>query len=93
MQVPQLTNFFNAIASDDRIKTTHIALYVVLFELWNQNLFVSPFSISRSRVMLMCRMGGKTTYHDHLKDLVAFGYIKYLPSYHPQVGSLVWMEF
>ncbi len=87
----ELTNFFNAIAHDERICTMHIALYVVLFELWNENHFVSPFSISRSKVMRMCKMGGKTTYHQHIKDLTAFGYIKYVPSYHPVVGSLVWM--
>jgi hypothetical protein len=87
----QLSRFFDSVAGDGRITTTHIVLYVVLYELWGRSGFTDPFSISRSRVMKMSKIKGKTTYHNHMKDLVAFGFIKYEPSYHPRVGSLVWV--
>ena len=92
MHIPQLTSFFQAIASDDRIGTTHIAIYMALFEVWNQSQFASPISISRSQIMRMTKICGRTTYHNHMKDLCEYGYIKYLPSYHPVLGSLVWMH-
>jgi hypothetical protein len=27
-----------------------------------------------------------------MKELIEFGYINYLPSYHPILGSLVWIN-
>jgi hypothetical protein len=56
----------------------------VLLEIWGRSGFTEPFSISRSRTMKMAKIGGKTTYHNCMKDLVAVGFIRYEPSYHPR---------
>src|SRR5450432_3337225 len=89
MYLPQMTYFFSAISSDDRIGYTHIVLYMALFQCWNKNEFNNPISISRSQVMKLAKINSKTTYHKYMKDLTDFGYIKYSPSYHPVLGTTV----
>ncbi|HEX4373379.1 MAG TPA: hypothetical protein VHZ50_08775 [Puia sp.] len=93
MYLPQLTAFYEKIIIDDRITVTHICLYMAMFQVWNLNAFVSPISVSRSELMKLSKIAGRTTYHNHMKELVEFGYIKYIPSYHPVLGSLVWMNW
>ncbi len=39
--------------------------------------------------MAASRIQSKATYHKVMKDLQAFGYLKYTPSYHPIKGSSV----
>ena len=39
--------------------------------------------------MAASRIQSKATYHKIMKDLQAFGYLKYTPSYHPVRGSAV----
>ncbi len=34
----------------------------------------------------------RTTYHKCINDLKALALINYIPSYHPVLGSLVWMN-
>lgn len=89
MQVIELTNFFKTIREDNRITTTHISLYMALFELWNQNEFQNPFCMSRRAVMEAAKISGLATFHRCIKDLNQFGYIGYLPSRNPAVSSLV----
>jgi len=50
-----------------------------------------PFSISRSEMMENAKIQSNATYHKCVRDLVKFGYIRYVPSYHPVIGSLVWI--
>jgi hypothetical protein len=86
-----VSEFLNCTADDCRITSTHIALYAILVEMYEKGGLAAPFSISRSRVMKMSKIRGKTTYHNHMSELVAFGFIKYEPSYHPRLGSMVWI--
>jgi hypothetical protein len=41
--------------------------------------------------MKASRIRSKATYHKALKDLQMYGYVKYLPSYHPLKASEVIM--
>ena len=88
-QVKELTNFYSAIKGDPRIGTTHISLYMALFQFYNLNRLKNPIQITRTAVMEVAKISGLATYHKCMKDLVEFGYIQYLPSYNPAVGSLV----
>ena len=85
----ELTSFYSAIKSDPRIGTTHISLYMALFQFYNLNRMENPIQITRTGVMEVAKISGLATYHKCMKDLVEFGYIQYLPSYNPAVGSLV----
>jgi hypothetical protein len=41
--------------------------------------------------MERAKIKSKTTYHNHLRDLDAWGYLIYYPSYHPSRGSKIKM--
>lgn len=87
--IQHLTGFFEMVAQDNRLSMGHIALYAALFQFWNLNRFQNPLSIARSEIMLISKIGSKSTYTKLLKELDEFGYIQYLPSHNPIKGSLV----
>jgi hypothetical protein len=77
--------------NDERIKQGHITLYLAFFQLWNRKFFEDILTINRELIMERAKFKSKTTYHNHLRDLDAWGYIKYYPSYHPARGSKIKM--
>jgi hypothetical protein len=88
-EVKQLTSFFSAIKEDPRIGTTHISLYMALFQFYNLNRFQNPVKITRAVVMETAKISGLATYHKCMRDLVEFGYIQYQPSFNPSISSQV----
>lgn len=88
-QMKELTDFFSAIRDDNRIGTTHISLYMALFQLYNLNQFKNPVEITRAEVMGVAKISGLATYHKCIRDLTEFGYIQYQPSYNPAISSKV----
>jgi len=89
--IRHLTGFFQKVSLDERLHPSHISLYIALFQFWNVNRFSNPISITRSEVMRISKIYAKATYHKGMKDLHAFGYINYKPSYNPYKGSLVYL--
>lgn len=89
--IKHLTGFYEKATQDNTLKPTHISIYLGLFQFWNFNRFRNPISISRDEVMRISKIHSKATYHKCLKNLHASGYIIYLPSYNPFVGSQVIM--
>lgn len=90
-EVKELTKFYAAIKNDNRIGTTHISLYMALFQFYNLNGLCNPVCITRSSVMEVSKISGLATYHKCIKDLHEFGYIQYLPSYNPAISSQVYL--
>ena len=88
-QLKELTSFYSAIKNDNRIGTTHISLYMALFQFYNINKLNNPIVITRTEVMEIAKISGLATYHKCMRDLVEFGYIQYLPSFNPSIGSRV----
>lgn len=88
-EIKELTSFFSAIREDNRIGTTHISLYMALFQLYNLNHFENPIKITRTNLMNSAKINGLATYHKCIKDLAEFGYIEYYPSFHPGIRSRV----
>ncbi|RAJ80126.1 hypothetical protein CLV59_105233 [Chitinophaga dinghuensis] len=86
----RLTAFFEAVKNDNRIGSTHLSLYLALFQLWNQNDFEDPVSIHRPEVLELAKIS-RSTYHRCMRDLNDHGYVKYIASYHPILGSIVYM--
>ena len=88
----QLSWFFLVSQKDCRIKSTHILLYLAVFECWNQNQFQSPVFISRRKIMHMSKIHSIVTYHKYMSELHEYGYIVYESSYHPRRGTKVWVN-
>ena len=86
-----LTGFFWNVSRDYRLNPTHISLYMALFQQWNLHRFRNPISITREEVMATSRIHSRVTYHKCLRELHAWGYLHYMPSYNHYRGSLVYM--
>jgi hypothetical protein len=76
---------------DDRLSPLHISLYYALFQTWNLSKFRNPISINRSEMMWASKIGSANTYTKCLKELSAWSYINYKPSFNPHKGSQVYM--
>jgi hypothetical protein len=74
---------------DQRLHSSHISLFFALFLLWQQNLYKNPINVTRARLMGISKIGSKATYHKCIKQLNAFGYINYLPTYNSFIGTTV----
>lgn len=81
--LPQLTEFYARIADDARINTSHISLFMALFQHWHENGFLNPIQITRDKIMPPAKIGAISTYHRCIKDLHELGYIRYCPSRRP----------
>jgi hypothetical protein len=81
--VEHLTAFVDAATEDPRLATTHISLYLSLFRLWMTKGGIDPLPIQRSEVMRVAKISGVATYHRCIRELDAYGYIRYQPSFHP----------
>ena len=90
-QVKELTSFYSAIRDDHRITTTHISLYMALFQLYNLNQLRNPVNINRKAIMELAKISGLATFHKCIKDLNDFGYILYKPSYNRSISSRVFL--
>ena len=84
-----LTNYFQRLASDERLLPTHISLFMALFYFCSSEDPAAPFQVSRPKLMRFSRIKSISTYHKNISDLTTYGYIEYKPSWHPQRGSQV----
>lgn len=85
----QLSIYINRIVSDTRLKPIHISLSMALYHAWMTSKFEQSYRISRGQLMLASHIQSKATYHKTLRELEAFGYVEYRPSYHPVKASSV----
>jgi hypothetical protein len=77
--IRHLNAFFTCIKTDDRLSSSHVSLYMALFQYWNFNRFGNPFSIYRENIMQLSKLS-KNTYHKCVKELHEAKYIYYHPS-------------
>jgi len=82
-----LHRFIGRVVSDTRLKPMHIALSVALYQRWISTDLQNSCGGSRRILMNASRIRSKATYHKILKDLQLYGYIRYIPSYHPRKAS------
>ena len=82
---------FEKFLFDDRINTTHISLYMALFQEWNSSRFAGEFYVNRRDLMMASKIGSKSTYHRCVTDLDSWEYLSYFPSNNPYKGSKIKM--
>ncbi|SHI56729.1 hypothetical protein [Flavobacterium haoranii] len=87
--IKHLTGFFEKVSVDYDLNPTHISLYMAIFQLWNQNRFQNPISISRDELMRISKIASTATYHKCMKDITERGYVIYKPSFNPFKGSIL----
>lgn len=89
--VKHLIEWMDYITMDERLTPHHVSLYLALFQSWNLDHFRNPVSISRQQIMQVSKIGSVNTYSKCMKELDAWGYFRYEPSYNPLRGSKVYM--
>lgn len=88
-----LSDFFTAIERDPRISITHIGIYAALLQYWQANQYINPIQAFSYEIMRIAKISASATYHKSIRDLSAFGYIKYEPSFKRNQGSKVYLLF
>ena len=86
-----LSNFFEAIESDARISITHIGVFAALLQYYAQNGFTNPIHAFSYDIMRVAKLSSAITYHKCIKDLSAYGYIIYEPSFNRKKGSRIYL--
>lgn len=76
-----------SVYSNDQFSPTHIALYMALFQFWNQHRFPASFTVARADLMQLAKIKSKTTYSKGLGDLEGWRYIMYQRSNNPLAKS------
>jgi hypothetical protein len=76
-----IAGFFEAIRKDRRISITHIGLYAALVQYWQEHDFVNPMEAYSYEIMELAKLSASTTYHRCIRDLHAYGYVHYEPSF------------
>ncbi len=87
-----LQYFFNAIAADPRISITHIGVYAALLQVWSEHDFNNPLYAFSYDIMRVAKLSSAITYHKCIRDLSAYGYIKYEPSFNRKKGSRIYLS-
>jgi len=88
-----LTGFFAAIQKDARISITHIGIYAAILQYWQQMGCPRPLQFYSHELMEVAKISSKTTYHQYIRDLHEFGYIRYEPLFKSRVRSKVFLLF
>jgi len=75
-----VVSFFELAEEDPRVKPGHLGLYTALLAACIRAGSTNPFSISRSSIMRQAKMSSRSTYNQMMRDLMQFGFIRYLPA-------------
>ncbi len=84
-----LVDFLTVAAEDPRISPIHISLYAAILYQYKLQEYKLPVSVYSRDLMRFAKISGKT-YHKSMQELDRYGFIQYLPSYNPMLGSLVY---
>jgi hypothetical protein len=85
-----LSDFFRAIETDPRISITHIGIYAALLQYWKEHQYINPVQVFSYEIMRIAKISASATYHKTVRDLHAYGYIKYEPSFKRNQGSKIY---
>lgn len=89
-QLKPLSDFFAAIEQDGRISITHIGIYAALLEYRAKMGNSNPIVAFSYDIMKIAKISSAMTYHKCVKDLNAYGYIRYEPSFNKNRGSKIY---
>lgn len=83
--------FYNRAVSDPRIGPTHISLYFSILHFANEQNYQNPISVFSKELMKYAKISGIATYTKCILELKLFGFIDYIPSFNPLLGSAVYL--
>lgn len=87
IKVGSLSDLIKHGHGDVRITPIHMSFFLALFYCWEESGWQIPIRASRRVLMRLAHIHSTSTYHKCVKELIAFGYIVYEPSFDPSKGS------
>lgn len=86
-----VADFYSKAVIDNRITATHISLYMALL---HEMICVDSGVLLLRVDMIMClaKISSRVTYHRCMRDLHAYGYIIYSPSFRPGESNVRLIE-
>lgn len=84
---PIWMRYLKIMIKDARINVWHLALFLAIIQLAEDQNEEKLIRVSRSQLMLLSHINTAPTFHKYFKELQDFGYFKYTPSYHPGFRS------
>ena len=85
-----ISDFLNVAADDPRIGPLHISLYYAILHYYNLGNGEVPVTVFGKDLMRHAKISSHCTYHRYIQELHKYGYIHYIPSYNPFLGSLIY---
>ena len=82
------STFFERVGEDSRLLPSHVGLIMALFYYQSSEDLAEFFHASRRQLMRFSRIRSIATYHKCLSELVKYGYVEYIPSWHPIKASM-----
>jgi hypothetical protein len=79
------------VGEDHRIGPTHISLFLAILYFYRKQEYAMPIYVYRKELMKQAKISAFGTYHKAMRELKIYGYIGYVPSYNPVLGSLVYL--
>jgi hypothetical protein len=70
---------------------THISLFLAILYFYRRQEYAKPIYVYSKELMKQAKIGAPGTYHKCMRELEQGGYIRYVPSYSPVLGSLVYV--
>ncbi|MES2731910.1 MAG: hypothetical protein V4714_09180 [Bacteroidota bacterium] len=85
----QLRLIFDRLAADERLDSTHVALFSMLTRHWKEAKYAQPFPLNDWQVRQTSKIRSLGTYQHCLKELEVWGYVRYFPSQEPDQAGVV----
>jgi hypothetical protein len=83
----EIVLFMEQAKTDPRIGPLHISLYMAIFYLWVRQGRNGPAQFTARELMPAAKIMGGTAFYRYIRQLDAYGYIIYEPSFDPAVKS------
>jgi hypothetical protein len=87
----EIVDFMERAEKDSRLGPLHISLYVAILYCWYRQGGGGPARVSGKELMPLAKIGGLTPMYRSLRELHAFGYIQYQPSFNSLEKSKVYL--
>ena len=86
-----LFDFMGRITDDPTMGPSHLGVYVAILQTYEMQDRRNPVLIQSAGLKRLAKISAAATYYKCMRDLREGGYIRYVPSYDPLVGSLVYL--
>jgi hypothetical protein len=83
-------DFLDAEVEDPRLGPLHISLFAAILHFYCVQEERIPISVFGKQLMLYAKISSNNTYYRIIRELHRYGYIYYIPSYNPLLGSLIY---